>query len=484
MKYLLFIFFVLTSTAYAEKNMRRCALLPITDPVEGAIGFKIYGDVEAVLRSSSWCAYTSNSQILSVFAQYRDKLDQYIENPELIKVVADRLNVGSIIRAYLEKDARGLKVILKVFGDDGKTLYFFKEERVDGTQIDQVISLLKQWLDDYSKTIPYDALVAGVLGDQVTMDVASAQNVVMGHGFSIRKLKEKKLHPLFKQVVSYESTRLGHGKIFNQSEQQVVGAINQYEGSEKIAVGDWVVFDIEPAGFTKEDFDKNKKDDFSKLGYVRFLGEFGNYSVKTQVGNQSKKSNGIIPTLAIDGEVWITRNYFSGLEFARGIGNLKKKTDTVVESSSSLSPTRIKLWGGYRYLPMGFFFGPQLDFYGGYANYLYDLDYSQTDAYGTSSFSGLLAGLRFDMPMTPKVRGYVRAEFIPFGTAKDDDNLFGGEKSMTNLMFDLGGRYQINGKMAFDGSLQIVSNSAKFKGSNRELQYQTTLIRFGVLYFF
>ena len=76
---LLFIVSVTTVNA----SMRRCMVLPVKDNVGGALGFKVFEEVEQYLRDSEWCYYTSNSEILNILANYKRNLDQVLENPKV-----------------------------------------------------------------------------------------------------------------------------------------------------------------------------------------------------------------------------------------------------------------------------------------------------------------------------------------------------------------------------------------------------------------
>jgi len=91
-------------------------------------------------------------------------------------------------------------------------------------------------------------------------------------------------------------------------------------------------------------------------------------------------------------EAWITREYFAALEVIKAIGSLSKSSGNPDKSKINTNYTAVKVTGGFKYLPIGFFYGPQLDLYGGFANFNYNNDFSETDGFGSHSFSGLLLG--------------------------------------------------------------------------------------------
>ena len=71
LKLLLFLTFALTIDVFANvKSMRKCMLLPITDGVGGAIGFKVHEYLERYLKNSNWCYYKSNAGVVGILSNF------------------------------------------------------------------------------------------------------------------------------------------------------------------------------------------------------------------------------------------------------------------------------------------------------------------------------------------------------------------------------------------------------------------------------
>ena len=92
------------------ESMRKCVLLPVSDGVEGAIGFKVFEGVEKFLKESSWCDLKSNSGLINIFQKYRQNLPQHLKNKDVLKVVANRVGAGSIIRINLINEINSIDV--------------------------------------------------------------------------------------------------------------------------------------------------------------------------------------------------------------------------------------------------------------------------------------------------------------------------------------------------------------------------------------
>ena len=468
-----------------KRHLKNCTLVPVTDNVAGALSFRVFDSLDKELKASNWCSYRSNSGILAVFSNYRDKVTDYIDRPELLKVVAEKLDVGSIIRVALESRVGGVAVRVVVYINDGKDVFFDEQIFLQDDNIDVIIQQIKDWIQQYSQQLPYEGIISGVLGEQITVDLARNTGLKLNQNFIVRRAVKGKKHPLLNKVVDWDTLMLAKGKIFNLADNQFIGIVKVYTNEVGLKKGDWV--SVEKMPFALDESiteDELKKNEFGKLGIAAFALQAGNYGLNTYV-NGSKKFEGLFTGVHLEGDFWITRNYFTRLVLERGFGQMDKTTDNVTNSSLSMTPSTFKLLGGYKILPMGYFYGPQIDLYIGYGNYLYDTTYSASDGGGENSFSGITSGIKVDMPLTKGVRGYVRTEFILMADFNEGDDIYGNEKSVSSLYFSLGGVYDWSPIIGVLGEVEVVSNKARFDDlSAKEIQYQSTLFKLGLTYQF
>lgn len=476
---------LLSFSAFAQSSMRRCTLLPITDSVGGAIGFKVFQEVEQDLRKSNWCTYVSNSGLISVFSRYRENLPQYLKTKEVLATVAEKLKVGSLVRVALVNEIKGLEIQMEIYGENGEDLYFSEKTLLQSDDIELISSTVANWLDTYAKMIPYDATITGVLGDQVTLDVGKGYPIQIGQKFVVKRLVSKKKHPLLKKVVDWETKPLAQGSVFNISDNQALGMIKVYKDDQKLAPGDWVRLEE----FRPEDqkpFDP-KKEEEEKLGTLGLLSVaiFGSSSsVDTSTPTGSNRWSGNIFGVDVRAEAWITRQYFAALELMRSIGGLSKSSGSPTKKNPNITSGSFKLTGGYKYLPIGFFYGPQIDLYAGYANKTFDVDYSASDGLGQNSISGLLLGVGANIPINREFRFFTKADFLPFPTFNDEDNIYGSAKSASSLDLEIGMKYQYTVRMTLDASLEARSSKAKFSSTFKEVSYKDNVLKLGATFNF
>jgi hypothetical protein len=464
--------------------MRRCTLLPITDGVGGAIGYKVFEEVESDLKKSNWCTYVSNSGLINVFSRYRENLPQYLKTKEVLTTVAEKLKVGSLILVSLKNELDGVEVALNIYGENGEDLLFSEKAALNSDKIEDIAQTIANWLDTYSRTIPYDAKINGILGDQITLDVGKGYPIQEGQTFLVKRLVAKKKHPLLKKIVDWDTEVLAEGKVFNISDNQALGQIKVYKADKKLTTGDWVR--LEPYRPTKieEPLEDKASEAPGTLGILSVALFGSSSSVDTSTPTGSNRMSGNLFGIDFRVEGWITRQYFAALEVMRGIGSLKESSGNPEKSKVNTNNGVFKLTGGYKYLPIGFFYGPQIDIYAGYANHSFDLDYSENDGFGKNSISGIAFGTNANIPINREYRFFAQAEFIPFPTFNEDDNIYGSAKSASAMELEIGLKYQYTPRMTLDASVETISRKAKFSGDFKEVSYKDNLLKLGASFNF
>jgi hypothetical protein len=482
---LILITFLIGSQLWAQSSMRRCTLLPITDSVGGAIGFKVFEQVEEELKKSNWCTYISNSNLISVFSRYRENLPQYLKSKEVLVTVSEKLKVGSLILVSLKNEINGIDAEIKIYGENGEDLYFSEKTSLKTDEIDVVSDAINNWLEVYAKTIPYDAKINGVLGDQITLDVGKGYPINIGQKFLVKRPIQTKKHPLLKKIVDWETLLLAEGKIFNISDNQALGILKAYKSDKKVVAGDWVRLE-EFKEEEKEINEEEKKEDETPgtLGILS-MALFGSASsVDTKTPSDSNRMSGNIFGVDFRLEGWITREYFAAIEIERALGSLKETSGNPSKSTVNVNNSTFKLTGGYKYLPIGFFFGPQIDIYTGYVKHTFDLDVSETDGFGKNSISGIVLGTAVNVPLNREYRLVAQAEFIPLPTFSEEDSIYGSAEMATSMELEIGVKYQYATRMTIDGTIETLSNKARFNGTYKEVSYKDNRFKLGLSFNF
>jgi hypothetical protein len=486
---LFLIILVFVTNVYAEHSMRRCLLLPIGDSVAGGIAFSVFQEVEKKLKDASWCDYVFNSQILDVLSSYKDNLDKHLQNPDILRAIGEKTRAGSLIKINVNQVAEGTEILLKVYSSNGHDLLLAQSSRIAGQDIDEVVRLIDDWLIIYEKTIPYDGLVVGVLGDQINAEFGTKRRLKPGDRVEILKLKRKEKHPLLKEVVAWSTESLALGKVIGSDQKNHQIQVLNYDSTTRVDVGDWVKIILTKEGEASADENTQDAEDPNKFGKIGEVGLFltigkADRSISDASGS-SKKIGGYLIGAHLEGEMWITRNFFGGLEFARRFGTMRKESGTFIgddKNTSTFGSTKVKL--GYRYLPMGFFYGPRLEGYLGYAHYTFALENRIADRFVESNSKGLMLGLRGSMPIIRGVRGFIDFDFLVKGGYSEDVTVFGDAESVSSFNIEAGGLYVLDERTSLLASFEYLSHAAKFASDTQKVTSKETMGRFGVIYTF
>ena len=480
---LIVIFFCTIFTA--EASMRRCMILPVKDNVGGAIGFKVFEDVERYLRDSDWCYYTSNSEILNILANYKKNLDQVLENPRVLKIISEKTNTGSLIKVKVENEVKGVNVEIEVIGKNGEDIYFKESTRLNTEEHKVISQTIKNWLVVYEKQIPYDGIITGVLGNQFTLDVGTNRSMFQGNEVVVLRPLGKRNHPLLKEIVDWETEKLGEGKVIHSSDTQAQGNILSYSTKKRMRVGDWVLLERNKDSnlVEKRKYEEDNPYEFGKLGEVSLLFNVGKGSA-TSENPDVKKIGGTLLGVDLRTSLWITRKYWVGLDIGKTFGSLSSEEGSLSRSENDMSNSLFNLKFGYKYLPMGFFYGPQIDAFIGYGSYTYGLDSSPADGMTEVSFKGILMGARGSIPVQKIIRLYMELSLL-FNPSYDEEGaVFGEEDSARNYALEFGGKYLYAPNMTFDLSYGVNSSKASFTNPEKSITVKQSTFKLGTTFTF
>ncbi|MDD4974682.1 MAG: hypothetical protein PHY93_10055 [Bacteriovorax sp.] len=476
---------ILSFNVLATESMRNCMLLPIVDGFDNKIGFKVFEEIENYIKEGNWCTYKSNSELINILSQYSKNLEEHLGNKDVLKVIADKTKAGTMIRVTLQMQAGLTEVKVEIIGENGEDRYFKEQTQLKSNDGSLIAQTIKNWLDVYEKTIPYDGRIKGVLGDQFTIDIGKKSHIYNGSEIIIERPTTKRQHPLLKEIIDYQTEKIAEAKVFDVSDNQAQAKITSYEGQKKLRLEDWVKVRaseqrkaVEQLSYAEKD-----KEDFGKLGTVGLFLNIGSGSV-TQAGTSEKSMNGLLYGVDIEAEIWATRNYWVGLDLGKKFGRYTKDQGTFTTDSNSTSNSTTRIKFGYKYLPMGFFYGPQVDAFVGYANYDYGLSTNTSDGYTDFSFSGLLLGTRGSIPVFESTRLYLLFDFLMSSTYKEKVVILGSDESSSNYHLEFGGQYLYAPNITLSGGVSVLSNKANFTGVTKEEQFKDVSAKLGTIFTF
>jgi hypothetical protein len=480
---------VTMNVSWSQQSQRRCMLLPVSDSVGGVLGYKVFEEVEYFLRQSSWCYYRSNSDIIDILSNYKSNLHDHLQNAEVLRILSEKTNAGSLIRIKVFSEVGVTNIAMDVIAENGSDIYFKETTRITTDNITSISQVLKNWLNEYEKRIPYDARVVGVLGDQFTIDAGREYGLVENRTARIIRPLEKKRHPLFNEVVEWDSEGLGDAVIFHVVDLQSQGRMLSYDSNKRLEVNDWVILSRGEEKENQESLNfgspKPENYQFGKIGAAGFALAIGSGSLsELQTNLNVRKTGGRLIGGELWVDLWITRNIWIGTKIGKKFGTFKTETGTFSQSEISATTGIYKFKLGYKYLPLGFFYGPQVDGYIGYARYTYGFDTSVADRISDSAFNGLLLGGRGSIPFMSKFSAFLKLDFIFKPGFREDIVLLGEPESKSNFNLGFGVTYDMSVNMSFIAGLDIAQSKATFLNPVRDVKYKETSLKLGSVFTF
>lgn len=474
-----------TINIFAAESMRNCMLLPVTDGADNKLGFKIFEEIENFIKDGDWCTYRSNSELINILSQYSKTLESHMGNKDVLRVVADKTKAGTLIRIALSLGANSVDVKVEIIGENGEDRYFKEQALLKTTDPGVIAQTIKNWLDMYEKTIPYNGRIKGILGDQFTVDIGKRARLFNGSEITIERPTSKRQHPLLKEIIDYQTEKIAEAKIFDVGETQAQGRVTSYEGTKKLKLEDWVKVRSADGKKIIQQVNYGDKEDneFGKLGSVGIFLNIGGASFDRS-GNTERTMNGTMIGGEIEGEIWATRNWWMGLDFGKKFGSYKKDQGSFNTEKNKTDNTALRLKFGYKYLPLGFFYGPQVDFYMGYASYTYGLSTNTLDEITELKFSGAMAGVRGSVPVSKGIKAYMLIDFLLTSSYKEKTPVFGKDDSSSNFRIEIGGHYAYEQNITFVGGIQVLQNKANFKGTTKEEQLKDVSGKVGAIFTF
>jgi len=483
---ILLVLLFISSTAYSSSGMRRCALLPIKDNTSGGeLSFEVFKKVERNLKDSDWCYYKSNSEILNLLENHRKSIQQYLNNPNVVKIIAEKLNVGSLIKIDLDNYLGGVKLELKIIGENGKDLYFKETATLKRIDIDLIAEQINLWLALYEKNIPYNARVTGVLGNQFTLSGGKSFGFRRQHEITIIRPVKKKKHPLLKEIIDWETIKIGSAKVYNVTDSTSQARVLQYDTRKRIKIGDWIIISENQKSVVTERKSYNKKNDFKfgKLGVASIYFQTSFFDTITN-SSSTKKLSGTKLGVNLKSDIWITRKVYGGFNFVKSFSSMKPKLGTFTQTSQNISNSDFQLYAGYKYLPLGFFYGPQINAYLGYSSYTYGFDTQVSDGLTNFTFSGLLLGLNGDIPFMKRFRGRVGVELIFSPSFSQEITVLDSKDSNSSTKFTIEAIYKYKVNLDFNFKYESVVNRALLNGTTSSIDFKDSVLNFGASFTF
>jgi hypothetical protein len=458
-------------------------VLPIITNVDESTSEKIYDGLVEAVNSESWFQFKTHAEYFKLIKNQGPKLKETLYNPEVIKVTAEKLLVGSLIRLEVEEKLMGYEVAMDILSPSGATIYR-RERTFNQKNLKLLNNILKFWLHGFTEQTPFDATVIEVNGDSLFIDFpGKIDELFPNRQFVV----ERNALVLNDKTMKLESRmeEIAYGVVTKIEERHFIGKVLENKGNNKARANDLIVFKVfdEAIAAKNPDYKYRRHD----IGDYRQTGKLTLLATSTRVkGDQSTGTfYGFLGGL----DLYLPSSLIAYGEISKKVGSVsgtnnsggKKSTG----SGTSLNDSSYKALVGTSFQPKFTKYISYLDLLAGWTKDQYFISGLGLVGVGDVSFSGPTAALRMEHPVYKNLAFSTYFEYNYKPEFQEEQKVLGKAKRSSGYLAQIGLRYQfLQSGYSLETFFRHKSNTAEIKNSNTKLDISNNQILVGVSKYF
>lgn len=470
------------AAASVTRDVHYTTILPLISNVEPQTAERIEADLLSAVNAEPWFQYKSHAEYMTLLRNQGSKLKVALHNPDVIRVTADKLLVGSLIRLEVQEKLLGYHVTLDILNSNAENI--FKRERIfDQKNLKLISNILKFWLHSFTQNTPYDATVVEVHGDEVFVDFPGKdEELFPNRQFVItrraRVVNEKTMK------VEERLEDVSYGVVTNIEERHFIGKILENKGDNKARANDMVVFRVfdEAIASKNPDYKYRRHDigDYRETGKMALLGSMTRVKGKEETGTFM----GLLGAL----DLYLPSSLIFYGEISKKVGSVTNASSNGKKSKASgasLSDSSYKAFIGTTFQPKWTKYISYMDLMAGWSRDQYFISGLGIVGVGDVSFQGPSAALRMEHPIYKNLAFSTMFEYNFRPEFKEEDTLLGRASSTSGYMAQLGLRYQfLQSGYSIESFFRHRTNKASIKDRPTTLDISNNQIMLGVSKYF
>ncbi|MCC6278209.1 MAG: hypothetical protein IT289_09875 [Oligoflexia bacterium] len=473
-----------------QLTIKKVGVLPATDNVGGLYARYLEEKTKALVKSSHFF-----DEIAVTGADARRNSDFYERDPVEVKRLANAAGADALLAAQVTKTPQGLTISLSLFmAFDGQLL--LQEESANAANF-PVADMEKKTGELFGKLvakIPYRGLILSRQGNRVTMSVGTNDGVRENAILSIEQILAAKRHPKRKFLISTDKEIIGKVRVAKVEETLSFGVIIQEKEAgavgpdSKVTGLDFVNY-ADPGGVKAGPNPENElgKDPVSfgsnpkawipeaapslgRLTVALGLGSLKNsvtiQDISTGSQNSYSSTASLYPSIDLDGELWITPNWFMGARISQGILSFSNPQSGSSPGTLNSNNAHYSLHLGYYFLLQDDFWGPKINVHLGFGRYTLFVDASTPLTFTSAAYSGLYLGGGGSIPVTRDRLWLLdlALDRYVYPTITETPVSSGGASESSVTTFKIGGGYRLTQRFVISAHLGFEFYSSTFTG--------------------
>lgn len=419
--------------------------------------------------------------------------EEFEDKPESVQAALKKTSADALISGRLTKGPNGISIRLNLFlAHDGLLLAQETLQDYSGFEISDLRDQLERMYGNLKSRLPYAGILLSRKGQQVTLNLGTDQGLKAGNELSVVQIIKINRHPRFRFLVSAEKEIIGKVVIDKADASLSFGTIvlerseNVLQPGMKVVPINFVVYPQSPKtadgkiitdmaqradapvalGDQPREWVPAPPPSIGKVGLMLGLGSYTISNTLETTGGVSVNETPT-PSVHLDGELWLTTNWFMGLGLKQYILSPNNPHPNSSPAKVGISSTQTTLQLGYNFLLQEEFFGPKFQVLGGYSKFSADVDTSSRTAFTSLSFSGLALGIAGSLPISEDLKTTIGAKMMYYlNTDVSESPVSSGSSASGKITsFSAFGTYKWSEHMNLRGELMYDLFGASFSGS-------------------
>jgi hypothetical protein len=478
---------VLTSPIDDQLTVKTVMVAPLNDNVSGIYAKPLTTQLSNIVdEDRQW-------DLKSFPGNRKATLEDFEDQPKLVQDLLTQSKVDALLAGRITKGPKGLSLRLELFsGKDGLPLAQENLQDYPGFEI----SDLRQQLDNSYKNLkakmPYAGLVLSRKNQLVTVNMGTLQGIQSGDDLSVIQIIKVTRHPRFHFIIKTEKEIIGRIHVDKAEESLSFGSIimerteNVVQPGMKVIAVKFVKYSDSPVvggkmlpglaerpdsqvAFGNEapkEWVPARPPSFGKIGLLFGLGSYAVSNNLQGVGSVNGR-NSLTPSLHLDGELWLTKNWYGDLQIREFVAQISNGYSGSSPGHINLSATEASLQFGYNFLIADDFYGPKFQLSAGLTQFNTHLDDSTPEAYTSMKWGGLGIGLGGSFPIASDVPVTLGAKlnyYLSTSLSESPDDS-GSSSSPSITQFSVYGTYRYTPRMNLRADILYDLYSSSFSGT-------------------
>ena len=478
-------------------TIRKISVLPATDNLQGIYSRPIENYLIEKIKDDHHWDYVQANTVGPLISPVELEHD-----PSKVRQVSQGLMADAFLIAKVVKGPNGVSLRLDLFLlRDAKLIAQAEVTRLKQFDIKSLKEQTAVLWSRIQKQLPYQGVVLSRQGNRVTVNLGKRDGIANGSVINAIQILKLKRHPKFNFLVSAEKEIIGKvkilkiddtlsfGQVILEKERGAIGKNTKLSGLDSVSYpisGNLSSSDSGGNPMSRGDseisFGKNpsawvpkRPPTFGEVGARMSVGQYAGNMSLTGVGALDA-SNGLYPTVTLEGELWITPKWTVHAKLSQGIIPVSNPRSGSSPGDLSQSLTETDLTFGYVFFSGDSIWDTRVEGVFGYSKYRLYTDDTTARAFTTMDFNGFKFGAKGRFPVTED-RKWSAGAYLFFylnPTMKESPVSSGDDNDATINQFGLLASHKLTEHLRLEASLDFSIYSAKFSGSGSRAEPATS----------